>query len=367
MIRPVMSSYGEYPELFDWRARIPIRTNGKTSTTFGQHPQSEAEKELKPTTGFGTIRILRHRQGTGRLEVNLMAIVILSRGKCGLSKCITRYLVAMATADLTVIVFNVILLQMSMLYWRDTFLLYTPVCRFIHFLAPTATDSSVWFTVAFTFDRFVAICCQKLKTKYCTERTAAVVIVTLSALFCLKNVPWPFVYAPYFTVNIPRGCRVSVQFYTAPTWRAFSWFEQLLTPVLPFCVILLLNTLTVRRILVASRARRNLRESSDGGNDQDPEMRNRRKSIVLLFAISGSFILLWMTTVVYFFYCRILGTFNYRTFYNPLATFEKVGTMLQLLSSCTNTAIYTVTQSKFREEMINALKYPFTLIGKLVK
>uniref|UniRef100_UPI00398F3C82 probable G-protein coupled receptor 139 n=1 Tax=Pristiophorus japonicus TaxID=55135 RepID=UPI00398F3C82 len=301
------------------------------------------------------------------LAVNLMAIVILSRGKCSLSKCITRYLVAMATADLTVIVFNVILLQMSVLYWWNTFLYYTPVCRFIHFLAPTATDSSVWLTVAFTFDRFVAICCQKLKIKYCTERTAAVVIVTLSALFCLKNVPWPFVYAPYFTVNIPRGCRVSVQFYAAPTWRAFSWFEQLLTPVLPFCVILLLNALTVRRILVASRARRNLREGSDGGNDQDPEMRNRRKSIVLLLAISGSFILLWLTTVVYFFYYRILGIFNYRTFYNPLATFEHAGTMLQLLSSCTNTAIYTVTQSKFREEMINALKYPFTLIGKLVK
>uniref|UniRef100_UPI00398F6181 probable G-protein coupled receptor 139 n=1 Tax=Pristiophorus japonicus TaxID=55135 RepID=UPI00398F6181 len=300
--------------------------------------------------------------------LNLVAIVILSRGNCGLSKCITRYLVAMATADLMVIVCDVILHWITDLYWWNTFLYYTPVCRFIHFLAPTAIDSSVWLTVAFTFDRFVAICCQKLKTKYCTERTAAVVIVTLSALFCLKNIPWPFVYIPYITANnIPRGCRAKVQFYIAPTWRAFSWFEQLLTPLLPFCVILLLNALTVRLILVASRARRSLRGGTNGKKDKDPEMRNRRRSIVLLFSLSGSFILLWMTTVVYFFYYRITSAFSRRSLFSPFQNFEHAGTMLQLLSSCTNTAIYTVTQSKFREEMLNALKYPFTLIHKSVE
>ncbi|XP_067828030.1 probable G-protein coupled receptor 139 [Heptranchias perlo] len=302
------------------------------------------------------------------LSVNLLAIVILSRGKCGLSKCITRYLVAMATADLLVIVCNVILYRIAHLYWWDTFLLYTPVCRFILFLAPTATDSSVWLTVAFTFDRFVAISCQKLKTKYCTEKTSLVIIVTLSALFGLKNIPRPFVYNPYHSVNnIPWGCRVSSQFYILPAWIAFSWIEQLLTPLLPFCLILLFNALTVRRILVASRARRSLRDLSNGENDKDPEMKNRRRSIVLLFAISGSFILLWMTTVVYFLYYRISGGFNHRSLFNPFATFEQAGILLQLLSSCTNTAIYTVTQSKFREELLNVIKYPFTLIGKLVK
>uniref|UniRef100_UPI00398F7C85 probable G-protein coupled receptor 139 n=1 Tax=Pristiophorus japonicus TaxID=55135 RepID=UPI00398F7C85 len=302
------------------------------------------------------------------LTVNLMAIVILSRGKCGLSKCITRYLVAMATADLMVIVCDVIVYRIAVLYWWDTFLLYTPVCRFILFLSPTATDSSVWLTVAFTFDRFVVICCQKMKTKYCTEKTAAVVIVTLSALFCLKNIPWPFVYQTNrATNNIPRGCHVSAQFYIALTWRAFSWFEQLLTPLLPFCVILLLNALTVRRILVASRARRNLRDGSNGGNEQDTEMRKRRRSIVLLFAISGSFILLWVTTVVYFLYYRITGAYYLRSWLSPNATLQQTGIMLRLLSSCMNTAIYTVTQSKFREELFSAMKYPFTLIGKLLK
>ncbi|XP_067827981.1 probable G-protein coupled receptor 139 [Heptranchias perlo] len=349
------------------RSMVHWRDHADTATTDERTPHNNRQ-----TGGFppsrGTLQL--SRTFSLRSSVNLLAIVILSRGKCGLSKCITRYLVAMATADLLVIACNVILYRIAHLYWRDTFLLYTPVCRFILFLAPTATDSSVWLTVAFTFDRFVAISCQKLKTKYCTEKTSLVIIVTLSALFGLKNIPRPFVYNsyPYVTINnIPWGCLVSSQFYNLPTWIAFSWIEQLLTPLLPFCLILLFNALTVRRILVASRARRSLRDLSNGENDKDPEMKNRRRSIVLLFAISGSFILLWMTTVVYFLCYRIKSIFKHRSFYNPFATFEQAGIMLQLLSSCTNTAICTVTQSKFREELLNVIKYPFTLIGKLVK
>ncbi|XP_067865932.1 uncharacterized protein [Heterodontus francisci] len=44
---------------------------------------------------------------------NLLTIVILSRGKCGLSKCISRYMVAMTTADLLVLIFDVILYEIK--------------------------------------------------------------------------------------------------------------------------------------------------------------------------------------------------------------------------------------------------------------
>ncbi|XP_067836645.1 probable G-protein coupled receptor 139 [Heptranchias perlo] len=110
------------------------------------------------------------------LFVNLVAIVILSRGKCGLSKCITRYLVGMAAADLLVVITDVLMWRIVEIYFPVSFLTITPVCRLILNLSFAVTAASVWFTVVFTFDRFVAICCQKLKTKYCTEKTAAVVI-----------------------------------------------------------------------------------------------------------------------------------------------------------------------------------------------
>ncbi|XP_067865083.1 probable G-protein coupled receptor 139 [Heterodontus francisci] len=297
------------------------------------------------------------------VPVNLLAIVILSRGKCGLSTCTTRYLVAMAMADLLVIITDVILWRFKDDYFPWTFLDITPVCSVIIVLSRVATDCSVWFTVTFTFDRFVAICCQKLKTKYCTAKTAAVVLTTTCILLCFKNIPFYFTYEPgWITDNVPWGCYNKLNYFTEPGWVGFDWFDTVLTPLLPFALILLLNTLTVRHILVASRVRKGLRGQSKGKNHSDPELESRRKSVILLFSISGSFILLWLVFVVQFLHYIFEGAILTFSVY----VFQKVGSMLRLLSCCTNTFIYGVTQSRFREQFKSMVKYPVASIIQLI-
>ncbi|XP_067865918.1 probable G-protein coupled receptor 139 [Heterodontus francisci] len=300
------------------------------------------------------------------LTVNLLAIVILSRGKCGLSTCTTRYLVAMATADLLVIITELILWTISFYYFRGSFLNITPVCSVNIVLIRAATDCSVWFTVTFTFDRFVAIFCQKLKTKYCTKKTVAVVLATTCILLCSKNIPFYFAYEPGEIIdNVPFFCYTKPSYYIEPGWVGFDWFETVLTPLLPFALILLLNTLTVRHILVASRVRKGLRGQSKGENRSDPEMESRRKSVILLFTISGNFILLWLVHVIEFFYYHVTGT-DKKDYTDSEYILQEVGWMLLNLSCCTNTFIYVVTQSKFREQVKSAVKYPVTSIIQLM-
>ncbi|XP_067835579.1 neuropeptide SIFamide receptor-like [Heptranchias perlo] len=269
----------------------------------------------------------------------------------------------MAVADLLVVITGVVFSGIGEIYFPVSFLTITPVCRLILTLSLTATATSVWFTVAFTFDRFVAICCQKLKTKYCTEKTAAAVIGVVSALSCLLNIPWYFVFDPeYIMDNVPRGCVLKPTFFTSPEWAVFDLFSLVIMPCLPFILILLFNVLTARHIVVASGVRRGLRGRSSGENHKDPEMENRRKSIILLFSISGSFILLWSTFIFYFISLRVTNAK-----YDTASDIESAGFMLQLLSSCTNTCIYAVTQTKFREELKNGVKCPLNLIVTLVK
>ncbi|XP_067834316.1 probable G-protein coupled receptor 139 [Heptranchias perlo] len=300
-------------------------------------------------------------------EVNLLTIVILSRGKCGLSKCVTRYLVSMAAADLLVVIIDLILRQFPVAYSRQfEFLKSIPVCNIHAVLLFAATDCSVWFTVTFTFDRFVAICCQKLKTKYCTEKTAAVVLGIVTVLSCLKNTFWYFMFSgEYLLMNQPWFCDTPWQVLFSPVWAAIELLHYILTPGVPFVLILLLNAFTVRYILVASRARRRLRAHSSGESPRDPEMESRRKSIILLFVISGNFILLWVVFMVDSIWNRMVW-FEYVSGFTP-AFIQELGFMLQLLSCCTNTCIYAVTQTKFREQLKNVVKYPFTLIIKFIK
>ncbi|XP_078058277.1 putative G-protein coupled receptor 139 [Mustelus asterias] len=296
------------------------------------------------------------------LLVNLVAIVVLSRGKCDLSACTTRYLVAMAVADLLVIITEVILNRINDYYFPLNFLEITPVCSVRYVMLRAATDCSVWFTVTFTFDRFVAICCQKLKSKYCTKKTASVVLGTTGTLLCLTNIPIYFRFKPRRIIdNVPWRCSNKRSYFRDPRWIGFRYFEKVLTPLLPYILISLLNALTVRHILVANRIRKGLRGQSNGENHSDPEMESRRKSMILLFTISGSFILLWFVYVLNFF--GVHDNFDDYSSYN----FEKVAYMLRNLSCCTNTLIYVVTQSKFREQLKNIAKYPFTFLVKEIK
>lgn len=274
----------------------------------------------------------------------------------------------MAVSDLLVIITAVLLNRIPGIYFPDSFLSIAPICSLSIAFIYASTDSSVWLTVAFTVDRFVAICCLKLKTNYCTEKTVSVVIGMVCSLGCLKSVPWYFIHEPVYLINnVPWYCRLKDLRYTSLAWRAFDWFDRILTPCLPFLLILLLNALTVRHILVASRAHRRFRAQSNGQKYSDPEMESWRRSIVLLFAVSGSFILLWLTYMTQFLYERITNDYQVLGFGDPKFILQESANMLQLLSSCTNTFVYVVTQRKFREELKTLVQYPFSPLAQLVK
>jgi len=302
--------------------------------------------------------------------VNLVGIVILQRKNCGLSNCVTRYLVAMSAADLLVIIIDLILRHIPIAFYLEfRFLKLIPVCNIHAVLLYAATDCSVWFTVAFTFDRFVAICCPKLKNKYCSEKTAAVVLGTVSALSCLKNIFWYFILSSEYRLgNNPWFCYELFDLYTSVSWVTVECIHHFLTPFVPFVLILLLNILTVRHILVTNRARRRLRAHSSGEQSRDPELESRRKSIILLFILSANFILLWATLTYYTIWSRICELTSGLVYCLIVPGFVKqAGYMLQLVSCCTNTAIYAVTQTKFRKQFKNMVKYPFTSIHKFIK
>ncbi|XP_069744188.1 uncharacterized protein [Narcine bancroftii] len=310
------------------------------------------------------------KMGCWQKTANLAAIAILLRGKCGLSKCITYYLVAMAVTDLVVTITAVIFNRTVNIYFPLSVLSITPVCKLIFVLIYASRDCSVWVTVVFTFDRHIAICCQKLKTTYCTERTAIAAIGIVCAVNCVMNVPWYFTYKPAFVVNgVPWLCEGALAFDIYPAWAAYDWIHRILTPCLPFFLILLLNVLTVRHILAANRTRRRLLNNRNGDNHSDPETECRRKSIVLLLLISCCFILSWILIFIKIIYVRIVKMpyFSGSNFKDPVFILEESGYMLQLLSSCINPFIYVGTQKKIRDQLNSGLKYPLTLFVRLFK
>ncbi|XP_078075225.1 putative G-protein coupled receptor 139 [Mustelus asterias] len=296
-----------------------------------------------------------------------MAIVVLSRGRCGLSKGITCYMITMAIADLLVCIFNVTLVGIFRYHFPYSFLMYTSVCRVTAVLQVSIVQFSVWSTTLFTLDRFVAISCPKLKLKYCTRRTATVILAAVSVLSCVMNIPAYFLYEPYSVVaNVQWGCRTVKGYYSSPAWIAYKWVADLSVPLLPFPLLLLLNSLTVRHILVASRSRRALKAHGPGEASSDPVLKSRRTTIVLLFTVSGSFMILWMPIVI----LDLLFDFTEIPTLEGASSLHlamRITLLMMYSSTCTNTCIYILTQRRFREEILNMVKYPLILLFKFLK
>lgn len=293
-----------------------------------------------------------------------MTIFILSSGNCGLSRCVTRYLMWMAAADLTYLIIEAILYEIKEAYFPHSFLNYTPVCSLDFAVSYFSIDCSVWFTVVFTFDRCVAICYQSLRMKYCTAKKSSRVIAVVCLVCALENIPVYFLFEPLEIIdNVPWYCGLKPSFYSSKFWLKYLWIETILTPFMPFVLILMFNALTIRHIILTNRVRSKLRGMTSEKIQTDQELENRRKSIALLIAISCNFILLWVVTIVCFITVQfttsqLLGT----KYYDSFTIAEDFGYMLRFLSTCTNTFIYAISQRNFREELKNMIKRPVVLI-----
>ncbi|XP_059499893.1 probable G-protein coupled receptor 139, partial [Stegostoma tigrinum] len=151
------------------------------------------------------------------VPINVVTIYVLLYKDCGLSPCVRRYLGAMAVADLLVIILDLILRHIPIVYKEQFyFLWYIPVCNIHAILLYAASDCSVWFTVTFTFDRFVAICCQKLKSQYCSEKTVTLILGAVTVLSCLKNIFWYFMLSSQYALwNVPWFCDASLSVYSS--------------------------------------------------------------------------------------------------------------------------------------------------------
>ncbi|XP_072913694.1 probable G-protein coupled receptor 139 [Hemitrygon akajei] len=296
------------------------------------------------------------------IPANVVTLLTLQLRDCGISKNTTIYLVSMATSDLLVLIFYVGMSRILVPHFPQFFRYYPMACRFELIMMTAVVDCSVWLTVSFTFDRFVAICFQGFKRRYCATKTAALMVSTVYLLTYARNFPYYFTVVPYFVYGGQQiGCKTNPAIYSAPGWKAFYWLRTILTPFAPYVIIVLFNILTIRHILVASRVRQSFH--SDGAS-RDSEMQNRQRAMVFLFGASASFILLWMSTVGIFLFSRITNRYSFRNYNDPFAVVNEMSRMLRILNCSSSTCMYALSQSKFREELKKFGKFLKTLIWK---
>ncbi|XP_021698327.1 growth hormone secretagogue receptor type 1-like [Aedes aegypti] len=116
-------------------------------------------------------------------------------------------------------------------------------CQLFTFSSGLSSFLSVWYVVAFTFERFIVVLYPLKRQSWCTVRRAKLVIVGLTFLGGLHSAPYIFFAGPQFSERTNATiCDVREEY--KPQMIIFNYLDTVIVFVVPFTIILVLNSIT---------------------------------------------------------------------------------------------------------------------------
>ncbi|XP_053314647.1 probable G-protein coupled receptor 139 [Spea bombifrons] len=303
------------------------------------------------------------------LPASIVTMLVLWKGNLDMSKSIVYYLVSLAAANFLLILVVTVFRDIFYFYVDITLWWPEPSCGVSNWIYFTSVYALIWLTVAFTFDRYVIVCCMKLKLRYCKPSVTRWIIVSIYVGAFLVAMPTFWMYVPVRTTQ-PDGtifhiCSLHRNLSTIPFLSAYDHIQTTVWIVFPLVSLVLTNGLTVWHINITTKRRQGLKGGSAGKEANDPEVARRKKSVTLLAMISISFLVHWLPKM----FVKVLERFTYPPvnrydFYHPVNMARMLSNMLIVLSSFSNMCVYSLTVTKFREELFCGVKYMLSVIWK---
>ncbi|KAM3931105.1 putative G-protein coupled receptor 139 [Leptodactylus fuscus] len=296
------------------------------------------------------------------MPASLMTMAVLWKGNLDMSKSIIYYLVALAVANLLLILVVTVFRDIFYFYVDITLWWPEPSCGVSNWIYFTCVYSLIWLTVAFSVDRYIIVCCMKLKLRFCKPSVTRWVIISVYVCAFFVAMPTLWMYVPVRTTK-PDGtlfhiCSLHRNLSSIPFLSVYDHIQTTVWIVFPLVSLVLTNGLTVWHISLTTKVRLGLKGSFTGKQIEDPEVARRKKSVTLLAMISISFLVHWLPKMV----VKVVERFTYPPvnrydFYHPVNVVRMLCNMLIVFSSFSNLCIYSLTVTKFREELFRGAKF----------
>lgn len=277
---------------------------------------------------------------------NLLILIVMGRRKFHGSTT-SVYLRIMALADMSVLVFGMLpefLENSHVVTFKEIHPIACKLEKFIHY---STGDTAIWILVAFTIDRFVAVCFPLDKTEVCKPRRAKMYCLGLLLVACIKNahVFWTrgleHSKGENGTLVVKSNCgRPTPEYkyfekYVRP-WIAFS-----LVTALPFIIILLCNICIIRTLIQAKK----LHSSQQVQTNKE---KTYMQMTVMCLSASFAFLLCIAPSIVI-----LIGKPYWAKERNRAYDIAKaVNNELVFVNHSINFVLYCITGERFRRELI---------------
>ncbi|CAF4226469.1 unnamed protein product [Rotaria sp. Silwood2] len=285
---------------------------------------------------------------------NILAIIVLTKRRMIMSST-NNYLVALALVDIAYLILTLIINTLQNPCFTDASLseIILTICRPI---ADFSSNTSVWLTVTFTVERWVAITYPLQSRTWCTVHRARKIIISVlcASLLCTlpsafemkleriierKNISNTIIYSSYIKAKptVLGNSLLYHQIYFNFVTFAIIW--------IPLLLLLIFNTILISYV---RRSKRNQRRNNEGIQLRRHSRGNhgeQRKTTIMLIAV-----------VIVFTVCQIPQAISLtvQSFFPVLAQTSKVliynnfANCFVAINASTNFLLYCCFSDRFR-------------------
>ena len=278
---------------------------------------------------------------------NILSISVLANRRMRSST--SYYLIALAVFDTVVLISMMLFLAIPTIGpATGLFQGYNKAYPYIHpFAYPIALISqtcSIYTTVAFTVERYIAVCKPLHAANMCTINRAKKVIVAVMACCILFNIPRMFEYEihvleefdPVTNTTHVRNVRTSLGKNKLFKRVYFMYLHTIVMVILPFVVLLLLNIFLIRAV----------NNSRQAHGKVCAKTRKENNLTVMLISVVVVFLLCQVPSIPDNIFMAILPQEQQNTL--PYITLTSISQVLSILNSAVNFYLYCVFGNKFR-------------------
>ena len=273
---------------------------------------------------------------------NILTIVILSQR--AMRSSTNYYLSALAVCDSIVLISTAFLIGLPGIPNMSGYMSYVfaYVVSYFYPLALIAQTATIWLTVSFTVERYIAVCHPLKAASMCTISRAKIVIIGVSLGSSLYNIPRWFDYQPVSnwnpstneTVVIPERTEFSQNHIYLQVY--FSWLYVPIMCIVPLLVLSILNTFLILAVRKSQRQRK----------DMNVKQSRENNVTIMLVTVVIVFIICQVPALVYNIAFAIDNAYVNNTFgYQVLSNIRN---FLVNFNSAINFLLYCALGQKFR-------------------
>ncbi|KAH3793982.1 hypothetical protein DPMN_147510 [Dreissena polymorpha] len=295
---------------------------------------------------------------------NFLSFVIMSRNMFKISTY--SYLALLAIMDTFVLCIGLLRMWIGH-FAMDIQIMSNWMCKLVTFVGYVSSVMSVWLIIAVTIERFIAVKFPLKAQRMCNVVRARIVILAITLATCLlySHIFWTVELRSHdINGTFSYKCDASLE-HVLLIKEIWPWVDAAVYSFIPFLIILVLNSMIVRRVLVARRERSKLqmipltniyltpsRCSCKRSNESS------KKLTCMLLAVSFTFLTTTLPMNLLMVVNAALGddktsvySYEYQRKYAILKLARTVVELLMYINHSSNFFLYCATGRKFRQQV----------------